>query len=189
MVSVLINPFLPQISLKPIAALPQTKDVAPIIPEKPITKREADIKSIGKEVKAEKAKREKSETEKINLALSSNIVPIQQVQNIGRPLSIGFYVNWDDSSYTSLKQNYNQLDWIVPEWIRLSGDENNPLILDIDEKAQKFIQQNKPNMPILPLVQNYKNEEWNSDIFAKAIATEESRQKFDQRFARNGREK
>ena len=177
-VSVLINPFLPQISLKSIASLPQTKDVAPVIPEKPITKREADIKSIGKEVKAEKAKREKSETEKINLALSSNIVPVQQVQNVGRPLSIGFYVNWDDSSYTSLKQNYEQLDWIVPEWIRLSGDENNPLIPDFDEKAQKFIEQNKPNLLILPLVQNYKNEDWNADILVKTIATEESRQKF-----------
>ena len=177
-VSVLINPFLPQIRLKPLAALPQSKDVAPVIPEKPITKREADLKNIGKEVKAERANRDLIQNEKMNQALLSNVVPVQQVQNVGRPLSIGFYVNWDDSSYTSLKQNFNSLDWMVPEWIRLSGDENNPLIPDFDEKAQTFIAENKPGLLILPLVQNYKNEEWNSDILVKTIATDASRQKF-----------
>ncbi len=177
-ISVLINPFLPEIRLKPLAALPQTKDVTSAIPEKPTTKREVELKSIGKEAKAEKARRELVKEERINRALSSNIVPIQQTENRGRPLSVGFYVNWDDSSYTSLKQNYNQLDWIVPEWIRLSGDQTNPLVLDFDAKAQQFIQENKPNLLLLPLVQNYKNEEWDSDLAAKTLATDASRQKF-----------
>ncbi len=177
-VSVLINPFLPQLQLKPLAALPQTKDVIPTAPEKPMTERELNIKNIGKDAKAEKIKRQQLTDEKANRALSANILPIEQLQNKGRPLSIGFYVNWDDSSYTSLKQNLNELDWVVPEWIRLSGDENNPLILDVDEKALKLVQENKPNMPLVPLVQNYKNEEWNSEIIAKTIATDDSRQKF-----------
>ena len=177
-VSVLVNPFLPQVRLKPNASLPQEKDIVPTTPEKPITQHEAAIKNIGKEAIAEQARRDKSNNEKANRALSSKIVPIEQLQNKGRPLSIGFYVNWDDSSYTSLKQNINELDWIVPEWIRLSGDENNPLILDIDEEALKFIKDNKPEMPIVPLVQNYKNEQWNSDILTKAISTDAARQKF-----------
>lgn len=180
-VSVLVNPFLPQLRLKPILVLPQVKDVIPSVPEKPATEHEVNLKNIGKEVKAEKARREQLNDENANRALSSTVVPIEQLQNKGRPLSIGFYVNWDDSSYTSLKQNLNELDWIVPEWIRLSGDENNPLILDLDEtalKALKLVRENKPNMPIVPLVQNYKNEEWNSDILSQAIATDVSRQKF-----------
>ena len=32
-------------------------------------------------------------------------------------------------------------------------------------------------MPILPLVQNYKNEQWNTDILVKSVSTEEQRQK------------
>ena len=176
-VSVLVNPFLPQIRLKPNAALPQTKDIIPTTPEKPITRHEATIKNIGKEAMTEKEIREKFDSVKANRALSSSLVPIEQLQNRGRPLAIGFYVNWDDSSYTSLKQNINQLDWIVPEWIRLSGDETNPLILDVDENALKFIKDNKPGMPIVPLVQNYQNETWNSEIIAKTIATEGARQK------------
>ena len=138
-VSVLINPFLPQVRLKPNSALPQPKDIVLTTPEKPITRHEAAIKNIGKEAIAGKETREESASEKADRALSSSVVPIEQLQNKGRPLAIGFYVNWDDSSYTSLKQNINQLDWIVPEWIRISGDETNPLILDVDENALKFV--------------------------------------------------
>src|SRR4029078_12450353 len=36
-----------------------------------------------------------------------------------RPLSVGFYINWDESSYESLKRNLDHLDWVVPEWSHL----------------------------------------------------------------------
>ena len=94
-----------------------------------------------------------------------------------RPLAIGFYVNWDDSSYASLKQNINSLDWIVPEWVRLGDNDNAPLVLDIDQNALDLIQQEKPGLPVLPLLQNYKNEQWNSALLAKWIDTEDARRK------------
>src|SRR6185369_4220048 len=94
----------------------------------------------------------------------------------GRPLSIGFYVNWDDSSLASLRQHIKALDWVVPEWIRLSGDAGNPLVLDLDQTALEFMQQEKPEMPVLPLLQNYKNEQWNSDILVRSISNEDQRQ-------------
>jgi len=31
----------------------------------------------------------------------------------GHPASIGFYVPWDEQSYTSLRSHYDQLDWVV----------------------------------------------------------------------------
>ncbi|MCV4714382.1 hypothetical protein OFC05_30400, partial [Escherichia coli] len=31
-----------------------------------------------------------------------------------RRLSVGFFVNWDDSSFASLQQNIKSLDWLVP---------------------------------------------------------------------------
>src|SRR5436305_12636490 len=66
---------------------------------------------------------------------------------------------------------------MVPESLRLSGDANNPLALDIDENAVDFIQRTRPEMPVLPLLQNYKDEQWNADILKNSISTEDSRRK------------
>ena len=103
------------------------------------------------------------------------VVPLPLVPT-GRPLAVGFYVNWDDSSYASLKGNINNLDWLVPEWIRLK-DGDDPLVKDIDPKALDFVRRERPGMPILPLVQNYRNEQWNPQLLARAVATEDSRQR------------
>ncbi len=93
-----------------------------------------------------------------------------------RPLTVGFYVNYDDTSYASLKRNIEKIDWLAPEWVRLQ-DGDNPLVPDFDQKAIDLIRKEKPQMPILPLVQNYKDEVWNSQILARLVATKESRQK------------
>src|SRR5262249_32812008 len=145
--------------------------------ERPV-EREVPTKQLIKQVKAEaKARQEKKKikTLKADLILSNPPAPVTSV-NLNRPLAIGFYVNWDDSSYASLKRNISELDWLVPEWVRLSDDANNPLVLDIDQNAIDLIHQEKPLMPILPLVQNYKNEQWNSELLARAIDTEDARQ-------------
>ncbi len=104
-------------------------------------------------------------------------IPANAVEtSAARPKTIAFYVNYDDTSYASLKRNIEKIDWLAPEWIRLqTGD--NPLVLDFDEKALNLIHKEKPAMPILPLVQNYKDEQWNSQILAQAVATADSRQK------------
>src|SRR3982751_3960470 len=66
---------------------------------------------------------------------------------------------------------------MVPEWIRLSGDPNSPLVFDIDDQATAFLQDHRPDMPVLPLLQNYKNEQWNSDILTRSIDSEDGRRK------------
>lgn len=91
-----------------------------------------------------------------------------------KPISVGFYVNWDDRSFTSLKQNLQQLDWIVPDWIRLK-DGPESLTKDFDRQALDLIQKEKPNVLILPLVQNYGNERWDSNLVAELLATDQSR--------------
>src|SRR4029077_10895551 len=67
-----------------------------------------------------------------------------------RPLSIGFYVNWDDNSYPALKRALPNLDWVVPGWLTLDGQAN-ALKADIDDRVLKYIQETKPNIPILPM--------------------------------------
>ncbi|MEP7074800.1 MAG: glycosyltransferase [Acidobacteriota bacterium] len=179
-VSVLINPFLPQIRLKPFLALPQQNDTKIQVPElPPLTKTESQIKQASKKLRQEKAKREEVRLEKNanREMILDGKTPSQAVAANGRPLAIGFYVNWDDSSIASLKQHIKALDWVVPEWIRLSGDGSNPLVLDIDQPALEYMQREKPEMPVLPLLQNYKNEQWNSDILVRSISSGDQRQK------------
>ncbi len=175
--SLLVNPFLPQVKLKPVYPAPDLANLKPNLLELgPTSRHEAQLQQITQKVKSEKMTRQKrAEQARIE---KSRIDQAEQNALLKAPdheLAIGFYVNWDDSSYISLKRNIDRLDWMVPEWIRLSGDEKDPLVLDFDQNAIDYIQQKKPSMPILPLVQNYKNEEWNSDVLAKAVATAEAR--------------
>src|SRR3954467_4001955 len=140
-ISVLVNPFLPQIKLKPSEVLPQKTDLQVHLPEQPLTKQESIVKRIGQTAKEEKKKREEDKLAKA--ADLDQLMATTREQDIrskhdGPPLSVGFFVNWDDSSIASLRQNINSLDWMVPEWFRLSGDANNPLVLDIDENAVDF---------------------------------------------------
>ncbi len=180
-ISVLINPFLPQIRLKPVGAWPQRSDINFHPPElPPLTKAETIVKQTGEKARLEKKKRDDTSLQRAaaaELLRASNGPPVDRTTNDGKPLAIGFFVNWDDSSLASLKQNINGLDWVVPEWIRLSGDSNSPLVLDISEDALDFIQRTKPEMPVLPLLQNYKNEQWNSDILLRSITTEDQRRR------------
>lgn len=186
-ISMAFNPFLPQIRLKPS---PTSDEQAKPTGEAPLAvrnERDATTSQLINKVKTEKRARqakEKQQEENARQILENKPAPTPYAsaarrENTARPMAIGFYVNWDDSSYASLKNNINELDWLVPEWIRLSDDAANPIIFDLDPLTQKaidLIHNEKPTMPILPLVQNYKNEQWDSGLLAKAVATEDARQ-------------
>ena len=86
-----------------------------------------------------------------------------------RPLSIGFYVNWDDNSYPALKRALPNLDWVVPGWLTLDGPAN-ALKADIDDRALKYIQETKPNIPILPMIQNMVDGKWDTAGLARMLA-------------------
>jgi len=87
----------------------------------------------------------------------------------GRALSIGFYANWDDNSYPALKRALPHLDWIVPSWLSLEGPDMT-LTRDVDARVLSYIQTTKPDIPILPLIQNAVEGEWNGKGLAKLLA-------------------
>ena len=87
----------------------------------------------------------------------------------GRPLSIGFYANWDDNSYPALKRALPHLDWIVPSWLSLEGPDM-ALTPDFDARVLSYIQTTKPDIPILPLIQNAVEGKWNGEGLAKFLA-------------------
>jgi cellulose synthase/poly-beta-1,6-N-acetylglucosamine synthase-like glycosyltransferase/peptidoglycan/xylan/chitin deacetylase (PgdA/CDA1 family)/spore germination protein YaaH len=50
-----------------------------------------------------------------------DLIPALDVSTRKRPtrteaIVAGFYVNWDDNSFASLRRNYNKLDWVIGEW-------------------------------------------------------------------------
>lgn len=171
-VSIVINPILPRVDLPQVAAFPNADDTKPkFVP--PVTTRAAqraqqsaaELKHSLREARASFAH-----------VAAQHPTPPAPVGPASKPLAIAFYVNWDDASYSSLKRNVGQLDWLVPEWIRLR-DGDDPLIRDIEPRALELIHRERPDLPILPLVQNYQNENWDSGILARAVADETSRQK------------
>ena len=86
-----------------------------------------------------------------------------------RPLSIGFYVNWDDTSYPALKRALPKLDWVLPSWLSLAGPELT-LKITMDEKALRLVQETRPTVPILPVLQNESGGAWNSTGLQELLA-------------------
>ncbi len=77
-----------------------------------------------------------------------------------RPLSLGFYVNWDDASYPALRRALPKLDWVLPSWLSLEGPDM-ALKSSLDDKALKLVRETRPAVPILPVLQNAIHGEWN----------------------------
>lgn len=91
-----------------------------------------------------------------------------------KPLSIGFYVNWDDRSFTSLKAHIADLDWVIPSWLTMTGADMT-LSADVDAKGLALMRGARPTMPILPMLQNSIDGKWEGDNLARFLANPEQR--------------
>jgi cellulose synthase/poly-beta-1,6-N-acetylglucosamine synthase-like glycosyltransferase/spore germination protein YaaH/peptidoglycan/xylan/chitin deacetylase (PgdA/CDA1 family) len=70
-----------------------------------------------------------------------------------RPLSVGFYVSWDETSRVSLAAHVNQLDVVSPQWVGLDGSLGRVAVTS-DPQAEAIIAGAKRPPPILPMVHN-----------------------------------
>ena len=180
--SVLANPVLPSFNLRQLNGLPRTADLKPKAPNIPTNPSE------------QKAKKAQAELQRA-LATTKHIVPGKRRTHLAidpppvtlpapitpssRPLSIGFYINWDESSYESLKRNLDQLDWVVPAWAELqptSASNSDPIDIDVDVAALNWIRETRPQVRILPMVQNVHDEKFDGALLAQAVSDEQHRQ-------------
>ncbi|MFZ0063428.1 MAG: glycosyltransferase [Pyrinomonadaceae bacterium] len=180
--SVLVNPLLPHLNLRPLAGLPHAVDIKPkplISPGNPGAQRAKHAAAVLQRELA-KAKHVLPATRAAQTVLipAPQHVPLPRTP-ANKPLAIGFYVNWDESSYASLKRNLDHLDWVITEWAHLqdSPDQSNPLATQIDAPALNLIRLTRPQVRILPMVQNLVNEKWNSELLARSVADEPARQR------------
>jgi len=74
-----------------------------------------------------------------------------------RPLSVGFYVSWDESSRVSLKRHIGQLDVVAPQWVLLDGSLGRVAVTS-DPQAEAIIASAKTPVSILPMVHNGHND-------------------------------
>ena len=92
---------------------------------------------------------------------------------------IGFYVNWDRSSFTSLQRNLSHLDKLMPEWLHAIAADGT-ITIDSQEKQTEvltFIHQRRPGLPIVPIVDNFNptTDKWEGAALSKMLADPEVR--------------
>ncbi|WP_223881765.1 glycosyltransferase [Niallia endozanthoxylica] len=79
----------------------------------------------------------------------------------------GFYVNWDEKSKISFKENLDSLTAIVPEWVQLT-----PSLTFKTSTDKSIVTTAKANnVKILPLVSNYTNNKWDGDLLHQLFTT------------------
>ncbi|MEO8811795.1 MAG: glycosyltransferase [Caulobacteraceae bacterium] len=74
-----------------------------------------------------------------------------------RPLSVGFYVTWDEESRVSLKRHVDKLDVVSPQWILLDGSLG-AVAVTSDPQAEAIIATAKTPPSVLPMVHNGHND-------------------------------
>jgi spore germination protein YaaH len=92
---------------------------------------------------------------------------------------MGFYVNWDANSFTSLEQHINSLDKLIPEWLHLA-DSSGAIVPDdlaIQQQTLDFIKSARPNLPIIVMINNYNNEmqDWDRSRLITMLASPAAR--------------
>ena len=87
----------------------------------------------------------------------------------GRPLTIAFYPDWEGTAYDELKSALPKLDWVIPTWLSLKGPDL-ALKNSFNARVLQYIRHNKPNVVVLPVVQNANLGKWDGEGLAKLLA-------------------
>ena len=69
------------------------------------------------------------------------------------PLAIAFHVPWDPSSVSSLQRHVDQLDWVIPGWISITGPHHTITVFR-DEAGRSVLNHATHRPLILPMIQN-----------------------------------
>ena len=85
---------------------------------------------------------------------------------------VGYFVNWDEPSYSSLKAHLDAFDLLVPEWLHIHGPQGQ--VAEDDPEYQKdvlsYIRAQRPSLRIMPLVNNWHGENFDSVNLANVLA-------------------
>ncbi len=172
--SILAGPALPTLNLPSVSFLPHGVHSVPgvprLSPERPLTRRERALKDVKTNLAHERERNLRK------LLAQAHKAPSYTAR---RQLSIGFLVNWDDSSMSSLKQNLDGLDMVIPEWLHLA--DNNGSLSEDDPARQaqisEYIRLRRPGFPIMPLLNNWNGKAWEGDKLSRVLADPAARKR------------
>ena len=172
--SLLVKPTLPQFNLRAVPSLPKPKP-----PALTLNPREQKLKKAQEELQHAIAKTKRvvpSKRPEEMAIVPPPALPPPAIPKT-RPLAIGFYTSWDESSLASLERNLDHLDWVIPQWVHLQDPhkDGNPIAIELDPPALNLIRETRPQIRIVPMVQNLIDDNWNKELLAKAVADEASR--------------
>jgi cellulose synthase/poly-beta-1,6-N-acetylglucosamine synthase-like glycosyltransferase/peptidoglycan/xylan/chitin deacetylase (PgdA/CDA1 family)/spore germination protein YaaH len=83
-----------------------------------------------------------------------------------QPLAIAFHAPWDDASAASLLRHVDELDWLVPGWISITGA-NHHVTLFSDVRGKAILDHATHRPKLLPMIQNALDGAWDG----KGMAT------------------
>ncbi|EJL30215.1 glycosyl transferase [Caulobacter sp. AP07] len=93
-----------------------------------------------------------------------------------RPISVGFYVSWDEDSRESLRRNIDKLDVVSPQWVALKGSAGDVVVDDDPQGVARIAA--APNHPaVLPLVHNSANAKFDGPLADALLADPAARRK------------
>lgn len=89
-------------------------------------------------------------------------------------LSIGFYQPGSDGSFFSLSRHADQLDWVVPATINITGSDSDIAVTN-DSRLDAFAARSPHHFHILPMVQNVSENGWDGQGIAQLLASRSRR--------------
>ncbi len=163
-VSVLVNPVLPALKLPQSSLLPHGGHLAPPTPSPPTGAAGRRFLDAKRRLDAERR-------------LAPSAMRVRVARAPGRPLAVGFFVNWDDSSLASLKDNIASLDLLVPEWLHLADGDGTIVVDDRDRQrlVMSVIAERRPDLKVMPLVNNFDGRVWRGERVASMVSSDSAR--------------
>jgi len=92
------------------------------------------------------------------------------------PIAAAFYAPWDDASTASLARHVNEINWLIPGWVSITGPDHR--ITEFPDSRGKAILSYAAHRPrILPMIQNAIEGEWDGKGMAALLRDPVAREK------------
>ncbi len=75
---------------------------------------------------------------------------------MSKRLYVAFYAPWDPSSVASLQRHINEIDWLAPVWLTVTGPAHHLNVLP-DRNGRALLNSTAHRPLILPVIQNFQN--------------------------------
>ena len=145
--SMVFQPLLPHLPLPQAIAVKDLGNVDPILTDRQKARSQFALRRDRKALKKE-IEREKDESKIVREKAAK---PLAQAS-----VTLGFYVNWEETSFASLTRNIQHLTHFCPEWLHITKDGKG--IIDGRNREDRH-EVNElvrgRHLPILPLINNY----------------------------------